>query len=70
MDKFIFYNPELQQITKTKKFEKGQKVVKNLLPSSTNSISGNKNDFPSFLSQKTGKKGWKIVKACQDDKKK
>ena len=27
-----FYNSELQQITKTRKFEKGQKVVKNLLP--------------------------------------
>ena len=70
VDNFIFYSPEIQLITKTRKFEKGQKVDKNLLPSSTNSISGNKNDFSSFLSQKEGKKGVKKCKGISGRRKK
>ena len=62
VDILNFYNSELQLITKTKKFEKGQKVVKNLLPSSTHTKSGNKIVFSSFLRQKTGKNG---VKKCK-----
>jgi hypothetical protein len=70
VDILFFYNSELQLITKTRKFEKGQKVVKNLLPSSSCSISGNKIIFTPFLRQKTGKKGVKKCKAMSGRRKK